>query len=320
MASAHYLETDIIKRVAHIAPDLPEAQRRLAMHVLDNAFQVASGSIESLAAATGVSIATANRFACALGYAGYADFRHALFQVFKPSMAPVEKLRRELGRDSSPEAVVHESLAGSADGVALTANGLSQAGVNQAIAMISAARNVYCLGLGTSGHLSDIAAFRFAPYCESIHSLASHGGAEMALYHLQKIRDTDLLLAISFPRYSADILRIMRFAKSRKAAILALTDKPTSPLMALADHTLFAQAEHQVFSSSMVAPLALVEALAAAMAHRNPEGLGIAAELTGQLLPYFYLDKAPDDRPGTGNREAGDTPAKSQRAKGKKAV
>jgi len=41
----------------------------------------------------------------------------------------------------------------------------------------------------------------------NIHALASHGSAEMALYYLQRIEALDLLLAFSFPRYSADIMR-----------------------------------------------------------------------------------------------------------------
>jgi len=291
MPSAQYPDADIIKRIAHIAPTLPNAQRRLAMYVLENSFQAACGSIESLAEATGVSIATANRFACALGYSGYAEFRQTLFQIFKPSMAPVEKLRQELGRDSSPSEVVFESLSSATQALEQTRSQTTTTDMARAIAMLASARNIYCLGLGTSGYLADIAAFRFAPYCQSIHSLASHGGVEMALYHLQKIESHDVLLSISFPRYSADILRIMRFAKERGASNLSLTDKPSSPLMSFADHTLFAQAEHQVLSGSLVSALAMIEGLAAAMAHRSPESLEMAEELTRQLVPYFYVDQ-----------------------------
>ncbi|MEE3663522.1 MurR/RpiR family transcriptional regulator [Brenneria sp. g21c3] len=291
MTTSHYLEAEVIKQVAYVAPSLPAAQRRLANYVLENAFQVASGNIENLAAATGVSIATANRFAVALGYSGYAEFRHALFQVFKPSMAPVEKLRNELGRDAPLDEVVDESLSGAQASIGQTRDHGTRSGLEQAIRMITSARNVYCFGLGTSIHLANIAAFRFSAYCQNIHALASYGGAEMALHHLQKIGEPDLLLAISFPRYSADMIRIMHFARARNASILALTDRPSSPLVGLADHTLLAAAEHQLLSSSMVAPIALIEALAAAMAHRTPEGLNSAAELTGQLLPYFYLDQ-----------------------------
>lgn len=84
----------------------------------------------------------------------------------------------------------------------------------------------------------------------------------MALYHLQKIDTQDVLLTISFPRYSADILRIMRFAKERGATNLSITDRPSSPLMSLADHTLFVPADHQILSGSLVPALALIEGMA----------------------------------------------------------
>ncbi|MFT0849597.1 MurR/RpiR family transcriptional regulator [Achromobacter sp. F4_2707] len=313
MSSAPYLDADVIKRIANITPSLPGAQRRLALYVLDNAFEVASSSIESLAEATGVSIATANRFAVALGYSGYAEFRQALFQIFKPSLEPIEKLRQKLDRGSNPAEVVHESVSSAAHALEQTSNQITPLDVERAISILASARNVFCLGLGTSGYLADIAAFRFAPYCQHIHALASHGGAEMALYHLQKIDTQDVLLTISFPRYSADILRIMRFAKERGATNLSITDRPSSPLMSLADHTLFVPAEHQILSGSLVPALALIEGMTAAMAHRNPETLEMAEELTRQLVPYFYVDKETASRDSIGR-----TPVTSTRKSKKK--
>lgn len=288
--ATHYSEAPVIQRISQASAQLPPAQRRLAEYVLENAFQVASGTIESLAIATQVSTATANRFACALGFSGYAEFRQSLLQVFKPSLVPLEKLRNELTREAKAVDVVHESLAGSIAGIQATENGLSEAGLERAADMLLGARNVFCLGLGASTHLADIAALSFAPYCANINTVSRHGGAESALHHLQRIGQEDLLIAISFPRYSADMLRMMRFAQARGASILAVTDRPSSPLMGVANHTLFAQAEHQVLPISLVAAVALIEGVAAALAHKNPAALKEAVELTEQLLPYFYFD------------------------------
>jgi len=312
MVDAQLLDSGIVKRIALIAPSLPAAQRRLAKYVLDNTFLVASRSIESLAEATGVSIATANRFAVALGYSGFAEFRQALFQVFSPSLEPVEKLRIDLSRDSSPNEVVANSFACTIQALEQTIKQLAVSDIERALNMLLSSRNVFCLGLGTSSLLAEIAAFRFAPYCQNIHGLASHGGAEMVLHQLQKIGQPDLLFAIAFPRYSADIVRIMRFAKERGASTLCLTDRPSSPLIPLSDHSLFAQAEHPTLSGSQVPALAIIEALTAAMTHRDPESLEKAEELTRQLVPYFHVD-AEMSTPASGTDKQTASASKKQR-------
>ena len=52
--------------------------------------------IDELAATVGVSVATANRFARALEFEGYPQFRAALVLGFETTLAPVEKLRTKL--------------------------------------------------------------------------------------------------------------------------------------------------------------------------------------------------------------------------------
>ena len=49
----------------------------------------------------GVSVATANRFARALDFDGYATFRAELVWGFEPLVAPVERLRGNLKRPTT---------------------------------------------------------------------------------------------------------------------------------------------------------------------------------------------------------------------------
>jgi len=78
--------------------------------VLANPFRAATMRIDEFAAAVDMSIATANRFALALGFDGYPQFRDGLLRGFEATLAPVEKLRHELARPASSAEIFAASL------------------------------------------------------------------------------------------------------------------------------------------------------------------------------------------------------------------
>lgn len=300
---SHFFEAPIIQEIARVMPNLSGSQRRVAGYVLENAFQAASSSIEVMARECGVSTASVNRFACTMGYPGYGAFRQDLLQVFKPSVAHLENLRHEVGKGASDFDVTQASFGNAAELVEFTRSHFSPESVERAVEMIASSRAVYCLGLGLSTLLADMAALRFTPYCGHIHSITRHGGQENAMYSLQKICAGDLLIALSFPRYSKETIRLTQFARSRKASILAFTDKPSSPLVSLADHSLLAGSHHPTLYISLLGGVAAIEAVASALAMRKPNVLEETAALTEQLLPYFYFE--------TGEESAGSQPKNS---------
>src|SRR5260370_25369122 len=90
----------IMARIAHVYPTLSQAHRLAADFVLKHPFQAATMMIDELARAAGISVATANRFARALGIDGYPAFRAQLARTFSATLAPVEKLRADLQRSA----------------------------------------------------------------------------------------------------------------------------------------------------------------------------------------------------------------------------
>ena len=79
------------QRIARRLPTLSPSHRQVADWVLAHPLQAATMPIDELAASVGVSVATANRFARALDFEGYAQFRAALVLGFETTLAPVEK-------------------------------------------------------------------------------------------------------------------------------------------------------------------------------------------------------------------------------------
>lgn len=284
-----------IQRVAGMYAALPRSQQRIADYVLRHAFDVATASIEELAQAAEVSIATANRFARALGYSSYPDFRADLLQVFKTALEPVEKLR-----DIKPGTRLHDTLlaviAQSVDNLQATRS-LSNADAHEHFVLaLRQSERVYIVGFGSSAFLASSAAYHLGLYCPNVHSIGGEGGAEQAVRRMNQLTAQDLVFGISFPRYSADTVRLLHFAQQRGAVVAALTDAPTSPLVQLAQHVLYAKANSALLSSSNVAALTVLEALGAMLAQGQSNALAQARDLAEQLMPYFYFGRADAQR------------------------
>ena len=90
--------------------NLSKAHRKAADYVLSNVFRSATMSIDELAHAVGISVATANRFARALGFEGYPQFRAELVYGFEAMLAPIDKLRTEVQRPATSVEVIASAL------------------------------------------------------------------------------------------------------------------------------------------------------------------------------------------------------------------
>jgi DNA-binding MurR/RpiR family transcriptional regulator len=157
------------------------------------------------------------------------------------------------------------------------------------VTRLTQARKIYILGFGNSVYFAGLAASTLMPFCADATAISMEGGNENAAYRLAAITDQDVLLAISLPRYSLDTLQLARFANERGASVLAITDSPASPLTSIAEHVLFAPADHPVLTSSNIAVLALIEGLVAGVMARNKEAVKLATELTESVMAYLHM-------------------------------
>jgi DNA-binding MurR/RpiR family transcriptional regulator len=282
----------ITERIAGARPTLSATQRKAADFVLSNPFRAATMTIDEMATAAGMSIATANRFARALGFEGYPQFRAELVQAFKSTLAPVEKLRSELLRDSTCHDIFHASLHEDLDNIQHSLRQLNARACERAVELILHAPRIYLLGFSTSACLCSIIAHRLEPYCGTLQVIATDAGPPQAALRLFKACKEDLVIAISFPRYSKLTVELLELAKARQAQVLAVTDGPGAPIVKHADVVLYAKSERRLAANSDAAALALLEALCGAVVHHAKNSLRTATDLTEWVLPYLYDERA----------------------------
>ena len=276
------------QRIARLLPTLTKAQRRMADYVLAHPFQAATQSIDELAATLGVSIATANRFARALEFEGYPQFRSALVLGFESTLALVEKMRLRSEQPVGEANVFAQTLAEIAGNIERTRQGLDADSCSQAVSAILSARRIGIAGYGSSSWLAGLLQRTLEPFCAHIQLLASIEGSSYGARVLAGLDHNDLLIGIAFPRYSADTVFLARRAHEAGIPLLALTDRRTSPLAPLAAVSLYAETESSYFANSECSTLALLEALASAVAHRSRDSVHTAGRLAESALPWLH--------------------------------
>ncbi|WP_089175325.1 MurR/RpiR family transcriptional regulator [Bosea sp. AS-1] len=281
--------TDLSNRIAQIYPSLSNGHRRAADFVLQHPLDVATMTIEGLAEGSGTSNATVTRFVRALGYGGYGEFRSALSAALKFAHDPVDNFAGARAEAGSIFATFDAALADQATNLQAARDGLTEAAVTQAVALLLKAPRVFIAASGASHYVASFLEDGLALYLDAdVVFASSRTGPERAIRHMMSAREDDLVVAISVFRYSRSTLDLASFAKKRGAALLVLTDSPTSPLAPLADVTLFAPARSRLLPNSPTAVFALADALIAAVARERPDAVEALKELSESLLWTFH--------------------------------
>jgi DNA-binding MurR/RpiR family transcriptional regulator len=285
----------IAERIAR-AP-LSQAHRSVADYVLAHPLKVATMPVDELAAAVGVSVATANRFARALEFEGYAQFRAALVLGFEATLAPVKRLRSKLEQSAPAAAVFDAVLADAARNLEATRQALDPRACTQAVNAILKAQRIYVIGYGASSWLGGLLSRNLDRYCENVQLLASIESSSYGARMLSRLKPRDLVIAIAFPRYFSDTVLLARRVHEAGVPLLALTDGPQSPLAPLSTLALYARTESQYFANSEASVLALIEALCSAVAHAAKGSLQAAENLAEAVLPWLEGSHADRLRP-----------------------
>ncbi|WP_144148261.1 MurR/RpiR family transcriptional regulator [Paraburkholderia sp. BCC1884] len=307
-------EQAIATRIAAAMPTLTPIHRRMGDYVLANLFRAATMRIDELASVVGASVATANRFARALGFDGYPQFREALVRGFEATLAPVERLRSAQESLAAGDDVVDASLEQAANNLHATRTAIDNAAAEAAVEAIIAARRVFVLGYGASAFLAGLMEHGLMPYHDNVQSLALMGGPSHAARRLFACNGGDLVIGIAFPRYVEDTIELARRAASRGARVLALTDSPRSPLAQFADLSLYIRADRRLAANADSAVLAVIEALCDAIAYRTKRSVKAAAEVSEFVLPWLVAGQSGSDptneKPVRASRTARATQAK----------
>jgi Transcriptional regulators len=262
---------DMIKRIQDNLPGMSKGQKLIANYIIDHYEKAAFMTAARLGEVVGVSESTVVRFAIELGYDGYPKLQKLLQELIKSKLTAVQRIEVSSNRINE-ENILKSVLQSDMEKIKLTLDEIDQDSFNQIVECILNAKRIYILGVRSSAPLASFLGFYFNLIFDNVRLVHTTSVSEM-FEQILRVSEEDVVIGISFPRYSKRTTKAMQYVKSQGAKVIAITDSHESPLAACADHAIIARSDMASFVDSLVAPLSVINALIVAVGVRKKDNI-----------------------------------------------
>lgn len=247
-----------------------KGQKLIAQYILKNYDKVAFMTACKLGETVGVSESTVVRFANALGYSGYPKLQDALQELIKNKLTTVQRVDmiKEFNDDS---AILKKIVKSDMDNIKDTLEEIDEKAFEEAANRILKAKRIYIVGMRSSFTIAQYLGFYLGIILDSVHVIRTDMGD--AFEQVVKINEDDVLIAISFPRYSKKSYQIVSYAKEKGAHIVSLTDSPFAPVASFTDNLLLVKSNMASFVDSLVPALSIANALIVSVGMKEKEDI-----------------------------------------------
>ena len=259
---------DMIERLNHSGRKLSKGHRRIAQYIVEHYDKAVFMTASRLGESVGVSESTVVRFAAVLGYEGYPQLQRALQELVSHRLTAVQRF--EMSSEIDPNAVLRTVLKSDMQNIRATVEELDNHAFEEGVKRILNAKEIYVIGLRSAAPLAQFLVYYLNYIFDRVHLVSS--AATDVFEEIARISEADVVIGISFPRYSTRTVKAMRFARSCGAQVISITDGPMSPLHEVSDVCLNACTDMASFVDSLAAPMSVINALVVSLGlHRKEE-------------------------------------------------
>ena len=264
-------KNDLSNRINESYSKLSKGQKLLATYITDNYDKAVFLTAAKLGEVVGVSESTVVRFAMHLGYRGYPEFQSALEELVRNKLNSIQRMEVTYGRISQSK-ILESVLKSDAEKINSTLEKIDQAAFEMAVDTILNAKHIYIIGIRSCAPLASFMAFYFTLMFENV-----------------RIGKEDVIIGISFPRYSMRTLKAMEFANNRSAKVITLTDSVHSPMNLYSSCNLIADSDMASIVDSLVAPLSVINALIVALCMKKQRDVAKTLEMLEGIWDEYQV-------------------------------
>lgn len=266
--------------------NLTPKERKIADYLLKNHSTAFSLSAADLAEKTGVSLATVVRFSRHIGFSGFYQLRAHMINEVKEELIPEERFKL-LSHNKDSLSTLVKIAKQDVENINQTLNAIDRKNFKIFITELRKAKSVYTIGIGISSILARSAAYLLKQAGLRAHFCGQdeHSFIEV-LINLDK---KDAVFGFSFPPYSGETVKAMKFCYEHGLTCLSITDKMTSPITKWSNVYLRAQTKNLMFTNSISSVLMIINALSTEIALINKAKIVPNIDLMYGLLKNEYL-------------------------------
>ena len=257
--------SSVLQTIRQQMDGFSKGQKRIAEYILSDYDKAAFMTAAKLGKTAQVSESTVVRFASELGYSGYPAMQKALQELIRGRLTSVQRIRAsEMEEGDLLNRAMHRDV----ETINATIESIDRTAFTSVVEKLLAAEHVYIVGVRSSAFLAGYLNFYLRLLMDNV-ILVHHSAAGEIYEQMVHIGPKDVLIAISFPRYSNMVIHAVDMACERGADVIAITDNGMSPLMPYATEALFVQCEALSYVDSLAAPLSFLNALVLAVGYRR---------------------------------------------------
>ena len=257
----------IIEHIEDRLPNMSKGHRHIARFILGNYDKAAFMTAQKLGSTVGTSESTVVRFAYENGFDGYPQLQRALQEMIRNKLTSIQRIEvanDRIGNQDVLSMVMHSDI----EKIRMTLEETDRKSFDASVEAIVAARRIYILGVRSSSALAGFLSFYFNLIFENVLQVNTTSSSEI-FEQILRVGKEDVVIGISFPRYSKRTIKAMNYARNSGATVIAITDKDKSPIADNADLALLAPSDMASFVDSLVAPLSVINALIAAIGYKK---------------------------------------------------
>ena len=260
---------DILNIIKEKSTTLSKSQKIISEYIVSNCEKAAYMTAAKLSEKTGVSESTVVRFATELGFDGYPALLKNLQAYVKAQMTSVQRMELAYEKMGSRD-ILTGTLKADIGYIEKTLENIDKAQFEKAAMAISSAKKVYIIGVRSAACLAEFAGFYLNLIFSNVKLIKSTGGDDL-FEQILNIGKDDVLIGISFPRYSKNTIKALNYAKNNGATVIGITDSKASPIVSESEICLIAESDTTSFVDSLAAPLSLINALIVAVGMNNKD-------------------------------------------------
>lgn len=240
-----------------------KGQKNLADYIIKNYDKAVFLTAARLGKEVGVSESTTVRFATQLGYKGFPEFHRALEELVRNRLTSIQRMEVTYGHVPQGE-ILDTIFQSDIEKIKMTMESIDHNAFELAVDTLLEARTIYIVGIRSCAPLASFLGFYLNLILDDVRLVQTNSASEI-FEQMIRINEKDVIIGISFPRYSMRTLKAIEFANNRNAKVITITDSVHSPINLYSSCNLIAKSDMASIVDSLVAPLSVVNALVVAL-------------------------------------------------------
>ena len=270
-----------------------KGQKLIAKYMMENYDKAAFMTASRLGKTVGVSESTVVRFATELGYDGYPALQKAIQDMIPNRLTSVQRIDVACSR-LSDDNVLSSVLGSDVEKLKRTMDETSKENFDKAVEMICTASKIYILGARSAEALAVFLGYYLKLIFRNVVVIDPSNESD-TLAQMMHVDSEACVIGISFPRYCNSAIAALRFAQTKSAHIIAITDSLSSPLAQYAECSLIAKSDMLSIVDSLVAPMSLINALIVAAIKRNQTEVSAIFSQLEEIWDEYDIYQKPEE-------------------------